>query len=294
MNNEVVEEVKNEAQYEEEHVNMSNGGNTGKAKLIILIGVVIVVLGILFFVFFGSSFSKNDKNKEDNSVVENEDVAGKFEGIYRNNETTLFIKKVTNNTISYTIDGGGFFQGIAKVENNIASETSSVRNEEKFVFTYSNNAIDVSYSSEEESMVAVDLGMYNRVADYNDDNLYTYAVGDASYLTSKYNGFYSNGDITMAVFQTSASNVKVAVYKNDTLFFDELFELKGENNLVAYSIFDEENCSYEIIFDGESFQLIVHDDVFGIGEDEKKLEATYTRVGEITKDQILDEFYIGY
>lgn len=259
-------------------------------KIIIIIIALLVVVSAVLFVVFGTDLLKEKKNDEPAPVAE--DVASKFAGIYQNNDSLLLVKNETEVLFRYTLTGAGLFQGKAKVNGNKAKETQNG----EFTFEYKDGNIDVGYDSVDAEPI-IDLGLYSKVADYNNENIYKYVVGDEQYLDSSYNGLYKNKDITIALFQISEDKVKAELYQNDDFDFPPLsavFTINSESNLVSKSIFEEEETAYEITFTDQSFSLTVNTDIFGMDENDERLEGTYFYSGKITRDEILKEFYTYY
>ncbi len=262
--------------------------------IIIIIGVLLLIAGVTCFFVLGNKDEKENKNETTNEQNTTEDLASKFEGIYKNKDSKLYIKKLSNNTFQYSLSNPGLFQGKANIEGNSAKENDGFSSGELFTFEYKQDGnIEVGYT-DKESEPLIELGTYTKEADYNKENVYKYEVGDPKYLKSNYSGLYKNGDLTLAVIQVSEKEVLLKTYENSndiTNHIDDNFTIERDNYLVSKDLFDETKNDYEMKFNGKEFNLIVHDELFGIDEEDKKLEGTYKYTGEITEEKILKEFY---
>jgi len=268
--------------------------------IVVILGVLLIAGGILFAVFVPDMFKEKNTgdNQEEKSNDENKltGIVEKFEGIYATENDKIYIHKNDDNNFEYMISGN--FQGKAKIIDEKSAQGEDIFSKgEYFEFKLVDGGIDVSYHTDNNVSVTVDTGIYNKVADYSKDNIYKETVGDPSYLNSKYSGLYSNDEFKMYVIQTSENELKVELKENDNtfgLFFSEIFELQNDNKFVSYSFFDDNEVDYEIEFNDKEFKIIVHDDVFGVNEDDKKFESTYKFENAITQDEILNEFYELY
>lgn len=273
-----------------------------KNKLIpIIIIIVLLICGIFAFLFFGTDIFKSDKGKENNNEETDTpvsvDEAIKFEGIYANENDKMYIHKISNTEFHYII--GGNFEGTAKVNGENAKEKELFDENEYFEFTLKDNGIEVTYHADENTEVAVDTGLYKKVADYSKDNIYKEAVGDPKYLETRHNGVFKNEDIELYVFQISEKEVLVKASNDADVLFDEKFEevvneINGESNFFAKSFFDEEKTAFILNFYDNSIEIIVKDDVLDYDIEDKKLEKNYKFDRKITKEEILKEFYSDY
>lgn len=264
--------------------------------LIIIIIAVLAIIGVVAFLFFGTDIFKskenNNKESDDPPTPVATDETSKFEGIYQNVNDKIYIHKLNDTEFTYMI--GGNFQGTAKAKDGVAKEDNKFGTDEYFEFKLIDDGIELSYHADENTEVAAETGLYKKVAEYSKDNIYKEAVGDPSYLTSKYSGIYSNGEIQFYVYQKNDKEVQVSISESNSKFFSELFEIESDNHLVAKSFFHEDEIAYEITFNDKSFDLKVNSDIFGVDEDDKELELTYSYEKEITQEEILDEFYSYY
>ena len=273
----------------------------GNGKLIaIILVVVLLAVGGWFVVTQTDLLGKKEDKKEDKTeetVVEDPNVA-KYEGIYKNADTIIYLHKNGGNQIAFTVDGGGFFQGNATVNGESATQSGSFSDKAKFKFNLTDGGLNLEIiDKQEDEIYLVEEGLYERVANYNKDELYKYAIGDPTYLTSKYSGYFKSGDIEMQLYQTSETEVQVhLVFKKnqDLPVFDETFEIAGDNRLVAKSFFDENEIQYELDFGDKEFTLKCNKEVFGYDEEDAKLELTYKFDREITQDEIIKENLKNY
>ena len=167
----------------------------GNSKLIIIVIVILLLAVGGWFVFTQTDlFGKKDEKKEEEpkkeeTVVEDPNIA-KYEGIYKNDDTLVYIHKNSGNTITFTIDGPGLFQGDATVDKETATQKNSFSDKAKFKFNIADGGINIEIIDKEENEIyLIEEGFYGRVADYNKDEIYKYAVGDPTYLTSNYSGY---------------------------------------------------------------------------------------------------------
>lgn len=277
----------------------SNSPKKGMGKLIAILGVVAILVGAILFVVFGTDLLKGKKeDKKEEQKQEEKNELSKFYGIYESENSKLFIKSYSETEIWYTLAGDGLFQGEAKVEKNVATEVSHFDSKNHFELELKDDGnVEVKYVTEDpDSSAAIDTGTYKRVADYNKENLYKYAVGDPQYLKSNYSGIYKSGEVEMVLYQISETEVKASLYyKNkkdyDLPSFDETLVIESENTLVAKDFFDENANAYTLTFNGKEFSLTCNSEVFGFNEEDKKLELTYEYEKEITEEEILKEYY---
>ena len=138
-----------------------------------------------------------------------------------------------------------------------------------------------------------------KISDYSKDNIYKEAVGDPEYLETGYSGLFKNDNVELYVFQISEKEVMVKSSNNTTdVFIDEKFEEKvneinGNVNYIVKSFFDENQIAYILNFYDKSIEIIVYD-VLDNDEDDKKLENNYKFERNITKEEIINEFYSNY
>ncbi len=270
-------------------------------KLIPIIGLLVLLAGVFAGLYFCTDiFKGNDKDKgkeEDKPVQQDTSLSSKYVGIYTAKEDNMYIHKKTDDEFYYTI--GGNFQGVAKVEGETAKEENLFGDSDSkyFEFKLVDGGIEVIYHAGENESVAADTGLYKKVADYSKDNVYKYAVGDPKYLTEKYSGVFKNGDIEFRLIQKNDKEVMVDLVSNDISnlpLFNETFEIKSDNHLVAKSFFDESKIAYEITFTDKAFTFKTHTDVFGVDDDTKKLEKTFTFSKALTQDEIIEEYFSYY
>lgn len=257
-------------------IEQPNGNKKGN-KLIPIIAILVILAltgGCLFFftdIFKGNEKGNNDKDVEDK---QDESLAEKYEGIYSAENDNMYIHKKSNNEFYYTI--GGNFQGVAKVEGDTAKEENRFNDDSYFEFKLENEGINLIYhTADENTEVAADTGLYKKVATYNKENIYKYAVGDPKYLSEKYSGIFKNDDIEFYLIQKNENEVMVNLKydsNNDLPIFSETFEIQSEDKLISKSIFEEDKIAYEITFNDKEFTFKANTDVFGVHEDEKKLE----------------------
>ena len=300
-NETAVTPVENVTSESNSNVNNSKKGNN---KMIIIVVVVLLLVAACAYVYFCTDLIKGEKKEEEKIEEKQDDDSGKiasglvekFEGIYSAENDKLYIHKVNDKTIKYVL--GGNFQGTAEVDGDKTAIEKDSFGDGHFEFVLADDGIEVEYiSQDEDTSVAVDTGLYTRVADYSKDNVYKEAVGDPQYLTnSNYSGLYKSDDVEMYVIQTSENKVIVTLGNNnfELVSFNEVFEIESENKLVAKSFFDENEIAYEIQFADKSFTLTCNENVFGFDEEDKQLELTYSYAEELTKDKILNEFYSNY
>lgn len=283
---------------EENNVNEVKEKKKGNKTLIIciaIIGLALLITGLVMLFTNKSSDSSSNKESENKKEESSVEMAQKFEGIYKADVSKLYIHKINNTEFSYTLDGNGFFQGVAKVTNDTAIEKN--HSDAYFEFKLADNGVEVIYHADENTELAADTGLFTRVADYNKDNIYKEAVGDPIYLTSKYSGIFKNGEIELYAFQINEKEVSVNLIKglsDSAIIFNEKFEIVEENKLIAKSFFDENENSYEITFNGDEFSLKCNENVFGFHEENKQLELTYKFERALTQDDIMNEFLSNY
>lgn len=275
----------------------------GNKNLIIIIIVVVLLLGVCAWFLFGNKGSNKESSDSNNSgndqpVVDKDDEASKFVGIYSLGESKIFIKKQSNKSIWYTCASEGLFQGEALISGDKATEKSHFEHGGVFVFKLSGDSIELTIDNKEaDTIYSVEEGTYKKIAEYNKDNVYKYAVGDPNLLNSKYSGMFKKDDITLVFFQITDKLVKVEILDDedkDQPMFSETFEIASDNNLIVKSFFDENAVEFEIKVDGDKMIFKCHDDVFGFDEDNKVLEGTFTKSGTVTPDLILKEYYEFY
>lgn len=283
-----------------EEINMQPSENKKGNKLIpiivILIGLVLIFTSLFFFtdIFKSNEKGNNEKNIEDK---QDESLISKYEGIYTTEKDNMYIHKKSDNEFYYTI--GGNFQGVAKIEGDSAKEKDSV-NDNYFEFKIVDDGIEVTYHADEDTEVAVDTGLYKKVADYSKENVYKYAVGDPSYLKTRYNGIFKNGNIELYIYQISENEIMVQTNDNpDGVYLYKTFEktkdkITGDEYFAAKSFFDEDKIAFSLVFYDRSVELFVHDDVPDYDENDKKLELNYKFEKEITQEEIINKFYSFY
>ena len=283
---------------EENNVNEVKEKKKGNKILIIciaIIGLILLLAGIVLLVTNNSS-SSNSNNKENEKPKEEEtqkELAQKYEGIYKAKTSKLFIHSINDTEFSYMLDGN--FQGTATVNKDSAIEKNHF--DDYFEFKLVDNGIEVIYHANENTELAADTGLFTRVADYNKDNIYREAIGDPSYLTSKYSGVFKNGEIELYLFQINEKEVSVNLVNglsDSSVFLREKFEIVEDNKLIAKSFFDENQNSYEITFNNDEFTLKCNENVFGFNEEYKQLELTYKLEKKLTQDDIMNEFLSNY
>ena len=279
MNNKQVQTVSTKA---------SNGKKSPLSLAIIIIAVLLIGVG-LFLVF--NSKSSNSNNGGNDKPKETD--ADKFVGIYKATNDKLYIRKTGDNEIHYVI--GGNFEGTAKVDGKTAKSDNKFSDDGTyFEFKLSSETINLDYHSSDDVTVAVDLGKYKKINEYTKDNVYIEAVGNPSYLTSNYSGYFKSGNIGLYLYQISEKEVKVESDPEGDTLFSETFVITEDNKLVAKSFFDENVNAFEITFTDKSFKLKVNQDVFGFDEDDKKFELTYTLIKAVSQNDIMDKFYNNY
>jgi hypothetical protein len=283
-----------------EEINMQPSENKKGNKLIpiiiILIGLVLIFTSLFFFT---DIFKSNEKGNNEKNIKEKQDesLISKYEGIYTAEKDNMYIHKKSDNEFYYTI--GGNFQGVAKIEGDSAKEKDSV-NDNYFEFKIVDDGIEVTYHADEDTEVAVDTGLYKKVADYSKENVYKYAVGDPSYLKTRYNGIFKNGNIELYIYQISENEIMVQTNDNpDGVYLYKTFEktkdkITGDEYFAAKSFFDEDKIAFSLVFYDRSVELFVHDDVSDYDENDKKLELNYKFEKEITQEEIINKFYSFY
>ena len=265
----------------------------------IIIGAIVLVLiglGVAFGMgLFGSSENKEANNTANNAENGNKEVASatdKFVGIYASENNKMFIHKESDTLIHYVI--GDSFEGSAIVTEDTAKERNGI-DDDYFSFKLTDEGIELTYvTSDEDKSVVIDTGLYKKVAEYTKENVYKEAVGDPSYLTSNYSGLFKSGEIELYVYQTSEKEFMVRTTSDVENYFEEKFELESENKLVSKSFFNEDEIAYEIEFNDKSFSFVCHEEVFGVDEEDKQFELTYTFEKALTQDEIIENFYNSY
>ena len=271
-------------------------------KLLPIIIILAVLAAACAFVYFGTDLIKKDKKEEtkeektnDKDEKRGENQAGeadKYVGIYASENDKMYIRKKSADSFEYNISGN--FMGTAKIEGESAKETTSFNKDTYFEFKIVDEGIELAYIADENSMVAADTGIYKKVGEYTKENVYKEAIGDQQYINSKYSGVFETEGIEIYLVQTSENKAKLTVNKvedPEVSNITEEFEIQDENKLVAYSFFNEEEIAYEIEFNDKEFNLIVHDDIFGVHDSDKKLEKTYKYSRSLTTDEVIKAFY---
>lgn len=274
---------------------------------VIILGVLLIIGGSVYTVLGTDTFKEkknsennqeeNNNNNNNNNNEKNAGIAEKFEGIYQAQDDKMFIHKgASNDELLYMIADS--FQGKAKIiDEKTAQAEDYFGKDEYFIFKLVDNGIEVDYHSGDDVLVSAETGLYTKMSDYSKENIYKTIIGDVSYLNSNYSGLYSNDEFEMYVIQKDENNIYVRLKSGDNtfgLFFDEEFVIQDNNKLVSYSFFDEKEIDYEITFNDKQFSIVVHDDVFGVDEEDKKFEGNYKYIDSITQDEVLDEFYSNY
>ena len=262
---------------------------------VIAIAVVILLIVCGAYLYFCTDMFKgeNKNNNAGNDTKEEKPANGpadKFVGVYKAQETKLYIKKVNGTTFKYMLDEN--FIGTATATDNTAKQND--KGDDYFEFKLTDEGIEVTYTSSTGSVPITDLGLYTKIGDYNEETVYKELVGDPEYLTSKYNGQFTSEKIKLDLYQISDSEVVVRTKPDSDILVFETFVIADANKLIQYSFFDETLPEMEINFVENGFTITTHDDVFGFDEDKKELEGTYTLEKEITKDYIFDTYYKDY
>jgi len=263
-----------------------------KSIIIILLGLLLIGTGL--FLFFGTDLFKKEKEKEkEKETVTEKGNADKFEGIYASENDKIYIRKQSANEFHYMISGS--FEGTAKVTDETAKEIPMFDDNRYFEFKLVDGGIEISYHSDDQNVeVAIDTGKYTKVADYSKDNVYKEAIGDPELLNSKYSGLFKKDGIELYLIQTSEKNVMVESSSKSETDLSDNFEITEENKMGAKDFFDKNVNAYEIIVGDKTITLTVNEDVFGFDEEKKVLAGTYTFEKEITKDEVLNNFYVRY
>ncbi len=264
-------------------------------RLLPLIAIVVLVVGCLIFVGTNMLKSKNSSNESDNDEEEAITIE-RFEGIYKNNEDKLYIHKISDTSFFYVISG--IFQGQAILTDKTAKQEGSEKAIYYFEFKPVKNGIELIHHSEDNQItIKVATGKYEKIAEYSKENVYKEAVGDPSYLNSKYSGVFKSGEMVLYLYQKNEKEVKVEASEfisDYDPYFSETFTIESDNKLVAKSSFEEDKIAYEITFNDKQFTFKGNTDVSDYNEEIKSLELTYTFDKEVTQDDILNQFYRNY
>ena len=254
-----------------------------KKSLIILI-VAIVILIIVAFLVFGldifdkkSNTSKEDKKEQQQQET---DYAKKYTGVYTYDNTEIYLYPIATNKLFYTIDGHGYYEGSATVNEEQATDG-------KFVFKTSGDGIELIIKNNTTDLKG---GTYSKIDDYTREDFYKYNIGPIEYVTSEYTARFKNEDIEMNLVQISDTEVEVEIHKGSLLNYNgttNIFIIQSNGSLLAEPLGDSSNQD-RIEFDKTKAVYIA------AGKENKEFAGTYSKEKELTIEEIIKNKYSNY
>lgn len=196
-----------------------------------IIGFIIISSLLVVISCLASYLIKN------NVVVKNRDEKD-FYGVYENGHDKLIIKEYDSaGCFEYIIMGNINYKGIGVIKGNKADSSYIVDkgyDNYYFIFDYKNNGIEVDYKTNKDNYkVEASKGLYKKVAEFNEENLYNLVVGDKKYLDSAYSGRYQNNDLYAYAIQLKEDVVEVVIMdKDEQQVWYGNFEMK-DNKLIS-------------------------------------------------------------
>ena len=241
-------------------------------KTIILIISVVALLVVLFLVFGRNSTSKKDEEKQnENKKVIN--YALKYEGVFSNNNIEVYLYPIAVNKVFYTIDGNGYYEGVAKAnEKNIEDDS----------FTFTLNDEIVSLSIKDKS-ISLGTNTFNKISDYSKEDFYKYNIGPIEYATSKYTARFTKDDIEINMIQVSDTEVEIEMHKSSTLNLSgtvSVFEIQDDGTLIE-KVLNKDEKQDKIAVDGDKALYIANN------EKHKQYDGTYSKSKDLTLDDII-------
>lgn len=264
---------------------------TGKKKINPLIlgiaALAVILIGAGVFLLLTGGGSK----KETKTIT-----AADFNGIYMLDTTKMYLVAENDQTIRYTLDGNGLYNGTATVADKVATSVHNEDGRNVYKFTLTDEGINLEIENN-DTLSAV--GSYKKIADYNKVNVYKEAVGDPQYLSTKFTGIFRLDDAVIKMYQTTENKVFFEATKGTdfetSLFLTEVFEVQDENTLVAKSFFSEEVVAYTITIDeNKTLTLTINTEAEDYDENLAPLSGTYTFEKSFTMEEIMEEYFRFY
>lgn len=135
-----------------------------------------------------------------------------WSGTYTNDKGTLEIYQIDESTIAFLINvSNSVSSGRATVLNK--TNTAEEKNFDKYNFVLEENKINFSTDSKN-----FENGIFTKTKEYTKEDYFKSNYGDPTYLNSKINGIFKNGDTTIKIYQTSASQARMMISKGFSLY----------------------------------------------------------------------------
>ena len=228
-----------------------------------------------------------------NNVVEKDRDEKDFYGVYENGHDKLVIKEYNAaGCFEYIIIGNINYKGIGVIKGNKADSSYIIDkgyDNYYFIFNYKKSGIEVDYKINKDGYeVKASKGLYKKVAEYSEDNLYDTIVGDKKYLDSAYSGRYQNNDLYAYAIQLEEDIVEVIIMKDsvENVWYGS-FE-KKDNKFISRIINLDDNNSYELEYLDNSFFIKC---VGNTCDKDSTYELEYTKIGPVTEKKVLYTFY---
>ena len=186
----------------------------------------------------------------------------------------IYLYPLAENKVFYTIDGNGYYEGIAK-------STESISSDENFTFTIAGDGIDLAVNNKE---ISLETGQYNKIDNYSKESFYAYNIGPTEYLTSEYTARFKNDKFTINMVQVSSDEVEIEINRNSTPNLIERigrFEIQDDRSLIEKTISDAYQKN-KILVDNKSIEFVANI------ADDKEFEGKYTKEKELTIDDIIN------
>lgn len=233
---------------------------------------LLIIVGLIFVGFGVYKGFIEEKPKEEQPKQE-EVIKKVYSGVYQNGDAIIKFYQKKDDSVLFNLDKAEYsvtFDG--KITNNIV-ENSILENTYKV--TFNDNTLTL-----ETNDTNLTNATYNKISDYTINNYYSDNYGNESFLNSKYNGEFKQGDITAYLYQKDEKTVRVSISKGFNSQ-DLEYEIKDDNHLYT-EMFEKK---YEIEFKDNTFTFKETST-----EKNKVFDGTYTKVKTLTMEEIIEKF----
>lgn len=258
---------------------MENEEKVKKSRIgliVIACSIIVIVVGVVLLLN-NNNKSSSGKGNDEPPVVTN--TAANFNGVYKDNGVTIKLFALGEKNVSYNIEAnGGSVSSTGEFKNGTVFGSLF---DENYTFRLTDNGVLVDTNS-----AVISPGTYSKSGDYKIEEFYEDNVGEAKYLSSKFNGKYTGESTNVLIYNTRENDVIFIINKtvdNEFSSFQRNFEIKDENTLV-----------HEDDYDGSVSTITFNDDTIVVDIKADTLidyNGTYTKESGLTIEDLLKEIY---
>ena len=248
-------------------------GITNIGLIIIGIAVILLVFGIVFL------FSNGKKSDKGNNEPTIEIKESKFNGVYVKDGSTVKLYSYKESSLFFELESSDNSAiAAADIKGDVA--TGKIF-DDVYTFKLVNNGVEVTVTNNDSLN-----GTYKKTSDYTSKDYYTDNLGDPTYISTKYNGLFSDGNKKIYMYQNSADTVIInIVYKaaDEYIGYNRFLAISADGRLVEDDLSGDNSEIYVEVKDNE---LVVS----FTGEYEK-LNGTYKKDKSMNLDELIYNYY---